>query len=147
MPATLVKDLMSSPVCSVAPSTRLPVIKRLLLDRKIRHLPVVDAGELIGMISLGDVRNAFPSDTALLSTHDMGDQLDKITASDILRIGVVTIPAEAPLAEAVELLLRYQIGCLPVMEAGRMVGIVSASDILLALFPQEARSPVVDSLV
>lgn len=147
MPATLVKDLMSSPVCSVAPSTRLPVIKRLLLDRKIRHLPVVDGGELIGMISLGDVRNAFPSDTALLSTHDMGDQLDKITASDILRIGVVTIAAEAPLAEAVELLLRHQIGCLPVMEADRMVGIVSASDILRALFPQDVCSPVVDSLV
>lgn len=135
MSATLVKDLMSSPVCSVTPGTRLPVIKRLLLDRKIRHLPVVDAGELIGIISLGDVRNAFPSDTAIMSNHDMGDQLDKITAADILRIDVVTVAAEAPLAEAVELLLQNQVGCLPVMDADRMIGIVSASDILRALFP------------
>jgi acetoin utilization protein AcuB len=142
MPEILVKEVMSSPVCSVAPNTRLPVIKHLLHEHSIRHLPVVDRGELIGMISLGDVRNAFPSDAALLSIHDISNQLDKITAADILRLGVVTVAADAPLADAVALLLQHRIGCLPVLEARRMIGIVTASDILRASFPREANQSV-----
>jgi acetoin utilization protein AcuB len=146
MPATLVRDLMSSPVSSIAPGTRLPVIKRLFLDGKIRYLPVVDSGELIGMISLGDVRNVLPCDTELLGTEDMNDHLDTVTAADILHRGVVTIAAEALMGEAVDLLLQYKVGCLPVMEADRMIGIVTASDILEALFPQEACMSVVNDL-
>jgi CBS domain-containing protein len=141
METYLVKDVMSCPVTSITPNTRLPAIKLLLRNHNIRHLPVVDHGELIGIISLGDVRNAFPSDTALLSTQDMGPDLDKVTAAHILRPGVITVAAEAPLAEAVDLLLQYRVGCLPVMKGDRMVGIMTAGDILRTLFPRKDALP------
>src|SRR4051794_33004292 len=122
MQKTFVRTLMSSPVYSVTPTTRLPQIKSLLREQKIRHLPVMDDGRLVGIISLGDVRNAFPSDTALLSIYELSYQLGKVTAADIMRTDVVTTP-DALLAEAVTLLLEANVGCLPVLEADRLSGI------------------------
>src|SRR4051812_42434505 len=138
MQKTTVRDRMSSPVFSIAPTTRLPRIKQMLGEHKIRHLPVIDNGRLVGIISLGDVRNAFPSDTALLSMSQLCYQLDMITAADIMRTEVITITSDAPLTEAVTLLLQHKIGCLPVLEAGRLSGILTVSDILQELLARES---------
>ena len=116
MDTYLVKDVMSSPVASVVLTTRLPVSKRLLLKHNIRHLPAVEHDALIGIISLGDVRNAFPSDTALLSNQTPAPELDKVSAADIMRSDVITVAAQAPLAEAAGLLLSTASAALPVLE-------------------------------
>ena len=136
-----VRDLMSSPAISVTRTTRLPAIKRLMREHKISHLPVVDEGQLVGIISLGDVRNAFPSDTTILSIYELSYLLDKVAAADILRTGVITIQAEAPLVDAVRLMLDNRIGALPVFEADRMVGIITESDIFRALLAGEVALP------
>ena len=136
-----VRDVMSSPVIAVAPHTRLPKIKRLMHEHRIRHVPVVQEGTLAGIISLGDIRNAFPSDSTLLSIYELSYLLDKVAAADILRTSVITIQAEAPLLEAVRLMLDDRIGALPVFEADRMVGIITESDIFRALLAGEVALP------
>src|SRR3954452_7935912 len=135
---TSVGELMSSPVHTVAPRTRLPRIKQILLEHKIRPLPVIDDDQLVGIISLGDVRNAFPSDTALLSIYELSHLLGKLTAADVMRTGVITVDVDAPLVEAITLLLQDKVGCLPVLAAGNMIGILTTSDILRALIARGA---------
>ncbi|HZG66381.1 MAG TPA: CBS domain-containing protein, partial [Herpetosiphonaceae bacterium] len=61
-----VQDLMSSPVITIPPHTRLPMIKQLMRLKRIHRLPVVDRGKLLGIVTLGDVRNAYPSDAPSL---------------------------------------------------------------------------------
>ena len=136
-----VRDVMSSPVISVAPHTRLPKIKRLMREHRIRHVPVLHEGSLAGIISLGDIRNAFPSDTTILSIYELSYLLDKVAAADILRTSVITIQAEASILEAVRLMLDNRIGALPVFEADRMVGIITESDIFRALLAGEVALP------
>ena len=137
----MVRDVMSSPVIAVAPHTRLPKIKRLMREQRIRHVPVLHEGSLAGIISLGDIRNAFPSDTTILSIYELSYLLDKVAAADILRTGVITIQSEAPLLEAVRLMLDNRIGALPVFEADRLAGIITESDIFRALLAGEVALP------
>ncbi len=136
-----VRDLMSSPAIAVPRTTRLPAIKRLMREHKIRHLPVVDAGRLVGIISLGDVRNAFPSDTTILSIYELSYLLDKVTAGDILRTDVITIAPQSALAEAARLMLEHRVSSLPVLEEDHLIGIITGSDILRAVIAGEVGLP------
>lgn len=133
METSYVREMMSSPVISVPPTIRLPAIKHLMRAHKIRHLPVVVGGKLVGIISLGDVRNAFPSDAGILSIYEVSHLLDNIIAADIMRTGVVTIEAEAPLVEAAWRMLDHKIGGLPVLEGNRLVGMITESDLFRAM--------------
>lgn len=128
-----VRDVMSSPIISITPNTRLPVIKHLMREHNIRRLPVVDRDRLIGIISLGDLRNAFPSDATTLSIYELSYLLDKVTAKEVMRTDVITIEADAPLVEAAKLMLQHKVSGLPVREDGQLVGIITESDIFRAI--------------
>jgi acetoin utilization protein AcuB len=124
---------MSSPIISITPHTRLPQIKHLLRAHNIRRLPVVDRNRLVGIVTLGDVRNAFPSDTTTLRSYDRSDLLDKVTAQEVMRTEVITIAPDALLIEAVKLMLQHKVSGLPVVDSRQVVGIITESDIFRAV--------------
>jgi CBS domain-containing protein len=128
-----VRDIMSSPVFTVAPHTRLPAIKLLMRQNQVHRLPVVDGPRLVGIITLGDVRNAFPSDIAFVGTFEQTNLLDKVTAQDIMRTDVLTITPDAALVEAATLLVSHKLGGLPVLDGDRLVGIITKSDLCRAI--------------
>jgi len=132
MHSLLVHDLMSSPVLTIRPHTRLPTIKYIMRERCVHRLPVVENDQLLGIVTLGDVRNAFPSDILHLSSH-LHSQLDNIRADQLMRTEVLTIAPEAAVITAAELLLRHKISGLPVITDGRLVGIITKSDVCRAM--------------
>lgn len=138
MDTLTVRALMSSPPLTVAPHTPLPQLKRLLREHNIRRLPVVDRGQLVGIITLGDVRNAFPSDAPSLSISELSYLLCRVTAAEIMRADVITIAADAPLAEAIQRMLSAKVSGLPVLDGDKLVGMLTESDILRAMLAGSA---------
>lgn len=147
MPALIVRALMSSPVIAVAPHARLTHIKGVMREKGIRRVPVFERGRLYGIITLGDLRNAFPSDASSLSIHELSYLLDKVVAQDIMRTEVVTIAAAATVADAAKLMLKHKISGLPVIENGQLVGMLTESDIFRALIAGSVTLPLVVPVV
>ena len=142
MHAPTVRELMHSPVVSVTRHTRLPFIKSLMREKSVRRVAVVDHEALIGIITLGDVRNAFPSDASALSGFELSYLVDKVTAEEIMRTNVITVEADVPVVEAAKLMLEHKVSGLPVLSAGRMVGVITEIDILRTLIEGQIRLPV-----
>jgi CBS domain-containing protein len=133
METLTVSSLMSSPPFTISPRTRLPQIKSLMRINKIRRLPVLDQGRLVGIVTLGDVRNAFPSDASMLSIYELSYLVDRVTARDVMRTSVVTVSSTASVIDAARLMLQHKIGGLPVVENDTVVGMITESDIFRAV--------------
>jgi len=127
----LVQDIMQRDVVTVTPDTRLPQVLRLLRPRGFRHVPVIDNGALVGIISDRDVKQAMVS---LAGAGPGGaafeDTRDRLTAADIMRGSVSTVGPMYTVEEAARLMTTQKISALPVTENGRLVGIVTETDVL-----------------
>lgn len=86
----------------------------------IRHLPVVDAGRVVGLVTHRD----------LLRASVEGPAQSRVAVSSIMRRDVMTIDADANLREAVRIMIDQKLGCLPVTDGGRLVGIITEADFL-----------------
>lgn len=103
----------------------------ILRDREIRHLPVLKGGEkLVGILSERDIKQASPSPATALEIREIYYLLDKVKVKQIMTRRVYTISPNAPIEEAALILREKRIGCLPVVEGGRLVGILTETDIL-----------------
>lgn len=128
-----VRDVMRGPAQTILPDTTLPVIERMMHEYAIRHLPVVERGQLVGIVTLGDLRQVQPSGATTLSKHELQAALERLTARMIMSHPVITIPADAPVAIAAQLMLTNKLSGLAVLDQQRLVGIITASDLLAAV--------------
>jgi CBS domain-containing protein len=128
-----VADWMSTPPITVAPNTSLTAARRLMERYQVRRLPVVEDGRLIGIVTWGDLRAAQPSAAAILSVYEWHALLDKATIAECMTRHPLTVSPDASLREAAEIMLTHKIGGLPVVEAGRVVGIITESDLMRQL--------------
>jgi acetoin utilization protein AcuB len=128
----LVRDWMQQEVVTLRESDSLARAIELLARRGIRHLPVVREDRLVGLVSDRDLRSATPS--SLSEPADRRAEAPSTTSvTRIMVREVVTVPPEAALEEAARLLTLRRIGCLPVVEGERLVGIITETDLLRAL--------------
>jgi acetoin utilization protein AcuB len=126
----LVSDVMQSKIVTINPKTTLPEAVGLARRRGIRHLPVLVDGELVGIVSDRDLKQAMPSSATVLEVHELNYLLDRLTVADIMTRPVVTIGPMFPVEEAGRLMVSKQISALPVTDGGRLVGIVTETDLL-----------------
>jgi acetoin utilization protein AcuB len=99
----------------------------------IRHLPVVDKNNrLVGIVTDRDIREAAPSDATSLSVHELSDLLEKLKVSAFMtpKEKLITITPDTLIEEAVQLMHDHKIGCLPVLEGGKLYGIFTETDAL-----------------
>ncbi len=125
----LVQDVMQRAVVVVSPETELSEAARLLRRRGIRHLPVLDQGSLIGIISDRDLKGAMGSAAMSQSGAEMGVS-ERLLAADVMTRTVITIAPMFPVEEAARLMVTKKISALPVTQDGRLVGIVTETDVL-----------------
>ncbi len=128
--ATLsVKDYMTSNPQTLSPQDTLLDADLLVRRAGIRHLPVVEDGRLVGLITERDVRRYAPS--ILDSTPEEYNRIFESTKiATVMTKEVTTIAPSAPLAEAANMLVAQHRGCLPVMDGETLVGIVTRRDLL-----------------
>jgi acetoin utilization protein AcuB len=126
----LVKEWMTpDPVCAT-PETTVPDALQLMVQRRIRRLPVVDGhGKLVGIVTRGDLRGAQPSEATSLSIYEIHYLLAKLTLERVMAHPVVTVTPNTTIGDAARLMLKHKMAGLPVMDGGRVVGILTESDI------------------
>jgi acetoin utilization protein AcuB len=126
----LVGDIMQQSVVTVGPKTRWPEAMWLVAQRGIRHLPVLADGRLVGIVSDRDLKLAMASPAASLVTHQLTYLLDPLTVDEIMTRAVITVTPDWPVEEAARLMAREKISALPVTRDGRLVGIVTETDVI-----------------
>ncbi len=126
----LVKDWMTREPITVGPDVTVLDAGRLMVDRTIRRLPVLEQDELVGIVTYGDVRGARAAAVAGTDIWELGNSLARLTIREIMTPNPVTITPDETIGAAARLMLKYMIGGLPVLDArGRLVGIITESDI------------------
>lgn len=130
----LVRELMTPNPVTVNPDTSVPEALRLLRERKVRRLPVVDShGRLVGIVSDKDLLYASPSPATTLAVWEIPELLGKIKVEKVMTHDVVTVAEKTPLEEAARLMADRKIGGLPVMQGPDLVGIITETDLFKSL--------------
>lgn len=126
----LVSRAMSRNLFTAAPDTPVAEAQSLMRREKIHHLPVVEAsGKLVGIVTEKDLIYASPSPATSLSMYEINYLLAKLRVAKVMTREVITVGEETPLEQAARVMADHDIGCLPVVTAGKPVGIVTESDI------------------
>jgi CBS domain-containing protein len=129
-----VRDIMTQNPIVIEPNTTVPAAIAVMRQHKIRHLPVVENGRLVGVISRGDLREASMSASINADQYELHFMLDRLTVGKLMTRKVFTITPDALLFHAAELMTENKIAGLPVVdEKGGVVGIVTESDLLRML--------------
>ena len=130
----LVLDRMTQKPVTVTPEVSVTDALRLMTDRKIRRLPVVDAaGNLVGIVSDRDLLQASPSPATSLAIWEIHELLAKLTVGKTMTRDVITVTEDTPLEEAARVMVDHKIGGLPVMRGSELVGIITESDLFKTL--------------
>jgi CBS domain-containing protein len=156
------RDIMVSPVITAKPSSTVKEVAKLMLDRRISAVPVVDEnGELAGIISEGDLMRRAEIGTQprhswwlqVLSGDDaLANEYVKAHArkvADVMTRNVITASPDTPLHEIARLLERHSIKRVPIVKDGKLVGIVSRANLLQALASsrQDQETPLADGTI
>ncbi|WP_295404206.1 CBS domain-containing protein [Meiothermus sp.] len=122
----------------VGPDVPVPEAARMMKQGGFRRLPVVKDGRLVGIVTDRDLKEAMPSDASSLSIWELNYLISKLPVGEVMSKDPITIGENMPLQAAAKLMLEHKIGGLPVVQEGRLVGIVTVSDVLRAYLEREA---------
>jgi CBS domain-containing protein len=131
-----VAEWMSTPPVITAPSTSLEAAQRLMQQQHVRRLPVVAHGQLIGIITWGDLRAAQPSAATTLSVYEWRALLDKVTVAACMTHDPLTVAPDVSVLKAAQLMLEHKVSGLPVVAEGRVVGVLTESDLFRLLLSE-----------
>lgn len=126
----LVQDVMQTKLTTVTPETTLPEAIHLTGQRGVRHLPVLDGDQLVGILSDRDLKQAMASPATSLDAHELNYLLDHLHVEEIMTRTVITIGRTFPIEAAACLMVQEKIGALPVTDSGKLVGLVTETDVL-----------------
>ncbi len=126
----LVRDFMTAPVTSISHDARLLEAALTLRRTGFRHLPVVEGERLVGIISDRDVQRLTPSLLSKITAEEYNAVFENTTLERVMTRDPLTVTPTTPLREAAAILQGSKLGCLPVVEDGRLVGIVTRADLL-----------------
>lgn len=128
-----VGDVMSKNVETLDPADDVDLADMLMRLDRLHHLPVVDGGQLVGIVSQRDVARHQVSPSSGLSLEAQRRANLRVKVRDMMVGSVATIEPSAPLVEAAETMRERYLGCLPVVDDGELVGIITGTD-MLSLF-------------
>jgi CBS domain-containing membrane protein len=140
-PDNAVGTLVRRNFVSVGPHDTVLDADRIMRLARIRHLPVVESGRLVGLLSHRDVLDASIARLEKCDGVERADHLRGIAISEVMRRDPYTVTEATALGEAAQHMLRLKIGCLPVVRPGpggeELVGLVTESDLLRAAYAPE----------
>ena len=129
----LVLEWMTPNPITATPRTTLPEANRIMKERRVRRLPVVEDGRVVGMLTSGDLREAAPSMATSLSVFELNYLLEKVTVDKIMKRHVITVAPKTSIRGAASIMLHKKISGLPVVDGDRLVGIITESDVFRML--------------
>ena len=128
-----VRELMTGALITARPDMPVLEARHLMVEKRIRHLVVTaEGGELAGIVTDRDIRLNLPSQATSLSVWEMNYLLTRLTVDQVMTVTVITVGPDRDARDAAQLMLDHRIGALPVVDGGRLIGIVTETDLLRA---------------
>ncbi len=127
--AVVSEIMMGSPV-TVAPDVTLNFVNDVISLGRIRHIPVVENGKLVGLLSERDLIGAAANRIFGLKQKSRSTLLKTELVKNVMRKRVITVSPDTPIKEAARLMAEKKIGCVPVISEGALVGLVTTTNIL-----------------
>jgi acetoin utilization protein AcuB len=126
----LVGDRMSHPVITVTPQTTLDDAWKLMSEEHISRLPVVDKkGRLVGIVSEKKILSYTPSEATMLDVWEIKGVMNRIQVEQLMTREVITVSSDTPLEEAARIMADNEISGIPVVDDGKLVGLIAETDI------------------
>jgi len=132
MKTLTVRDYMVSEVETLAPDDSLETAVMLERRFRIRHIPIIEKGELVGMVTDRDLKRALPSPVTGSDQQTFERVVQTTLLRQIMTRSPTTIAPAAPLRDAVQIMCEKKFGAIPVVEKGKLVGIITEVDMLRA---------------
>jgi len=130
----LVENWMNPKVITVDADDSMLDATKLLKEHNIRHLPVLEKGKLVGVITDRDLKRAAPSDATALEAHELLYLIANIKVREIMTKNPITVPYNFTIEEAAELLLQARISGMPVVDKdGDVIGTITQTDLFKVL--------------
>jgi len=123
-----VRDIMTTNVVTIPSTTSITDAKRIMEAHRIRRLPVVDRGKLVGIVTERRLESISPSKATSLSIWELNYLMDRTTVKEIMEPNVITVSPDASAEESLALAQDNKVGALVVVEDGRLVGIATTND-------------------
>jgi CBS domain-containing protein len=126
----VVREIMMGSPVTLRPEDTLELANDVISLGRIRHIPVVDGGRLVGLLSERDLMGAAASQIFGLKQKSKSALLKSVPIKDVMKKRLVTVTPDTPIKEAAHLMAEKKIGCVPVVDDGTLVGLVTTTDIL-----------------
>jgi acetoin utilization protein AcuB len=127
----LVHEIMTPHPVVIEPTLTVTKAERLMKEKNIRHLPVMDEAKgMVGLVTREALARALPSEMSTLTIWELHYQLNQITVQDVMVKKVLSVTEDAAIEEAARIMIDNDIGSLPVMRDGDLIGIVTDGDLL-----------------
>lgn len=129
-----IREYMSTPVVTTEPDSLMLDAQKLMQEHRIRRVPVVDKkGKLVGLVTQDRLREVSPSPATSLSIWELNYLLAKMKVKDAMVKRVITVAPDTTIEEAASLGQNKGIGTLPVVDKGKLVGIITTTDLFKIL--------------
>ncbi|MCC6640127.1 MAG: CBS domain-containing protein [Deltaproteobacteria bacterium] len=130
MGQTRVRDLMQEKIVTIGASDRLSTVEDIMTLGRVRHMPVVQGGQLVGVVSERDLLRASLSNLTGFDPNERRAFLNGVEIARVMSAPPVVIEADAPVEHAALVMAERRIGCLPVMAGQTLVGLLTETDLL-----------------
>ena len=127
-----VQDLMTTDPITTGPQTPVLEARQLMIDKRIRHLLIVEGPKLLGIVTDRDIRLNLPSPATSLSVWEINYLMARLTVESVMTTSVVIVGPQRDARAAAQLMLDNKIGALPVLDGGQLLGIITETDLLRA---------------
>jgi CBS domain-containing protein len=125
-----VRELMTKDVATVGRNDELTIADDIMNMKRLRHLPVVEDGRLVGILTQRDLFHAALSTALNFGEKAQKEFLKTVVVKEVMTDEVLTIDPGADIKEAARRMMEHKVGCLPVVENGKLVGLVTETDLL-----------------
>ena len=133
-----VREIMSKNIEAVDRNDNLRAVEERMATKQLRHLPVLEQGEVVGIVTQRDLFKATMSSTMGYGEKAQQAYLQSVRVKEIMVYPVVTVSPDISIAAAADMMINQGIGCLPVVDDHQLIGIVTKTDLLRCLRAQDA---------
>jgi len=129
----LAQDYMTKAVVTAHPDDLVVDVRKMMQDEGVRHVPIVEDGGLVGIVSLNSLRDAAPSKATDLSVHEVNFLLSKMVIKDVMKKDVQTCGPDAHVEDVARIMQTRRIGAMPVVKDGKLKGMLTNDDMFRIL--------------
>jgi CBS domain-containing protein len=128
-----VREIMSTNIEVVDRNDNLRTVEERMASKQLRHLPVLEQGEVVGLVTQRDLFKAAQSSAMGYGEKAQQAYLQSVRVKEIMTYPVVTIAPDTSVAAAADMMITTGIGCLPVVDDQKLIGMVTKTDLLRCL--------------